>query len=168
MTRDLRLEYQAGEDRLVLNLIEGAAVRRFWLTRRQCLALVMACGPEASASAAKPKVPAGAAARSGGLLASPGAAPAAGAAPGGAVEASPPAALPSLARLGLRRAGEELRLSLTAEVGPPLRLRLTAADQARLVGQLHLLARRAQWDLPEAVARLVAQAAASQARRTLH
>lgn len=103
--------------------------RAYWLTRRQCVALLRAC-EEAPLERADPE---GAAARAG--------------------PKAPPAGLPAdlqpkLARVGLRRSARSLLLRLQAADEPQaLQLTLGPADQAQLRNSLLQLGRRAQWGL---------------------
>jgi hypothetical protein len=154
LSNDLQLTYEAGQDRLVLTMSGAVGVRRFWLTRRQCTALVLACS-EAEGEPPPLKVaPASAVARE----QQPGTT---GAATQGEAEADVEPAGPSLMRLSLRRLPDGLRLSLAAVAAADLRpvhLLLKPVDQLSLLRTLRFLATKAQWDLDVAESRAAANA----------
>lgn len=127
----MRLRYDPAEDRIAMLVPRSGDARAYWLTRRQCMALLRACeepgteGADAHAQVARtaPK--------------------------------PPPAALPAdlqpkLARVGLRRSAKALMLRLqAADEAQALQLTLGPSDQSRLRDSLLQIARRAQWALGE-------------------
>lgn len=159
---DLQLSYDVLQDRLVLALSDAAGVHRFWLTRRQCVALVLACrAAEGVPSPLKvaPAMTAGQPQQGQGDAARP-----AQQEPVGAAEH---VASPDLVRLGLRRVPQGLRLTLGA-AGPadqgPVHLLLKPGDQLSLLRSLRHLATQAQWDLDVAESRAAAHALIRKAR----
>lgn len=163
MSANLQLEWSREEDRLLLSVVGAAGIERFWLTRRQCLALVGACrdakgeAPPLKVSPSPQKASSGPAAgpeTSAAKTAVAGKKAVTQQKPGAAGQAGPA----RLARLGLGKTAKGLRLVLEAEESTPVKLMLKAEDQLSLVRTIRFLAEQAQWDLSAAEARLTAQA----------
>ena len=143
----MQLDYQPGEDRLVLTLAGEASVQHFWLTRRQCITLVVACrSAQGEAPALKVATQAAMSPQQSRTEQSSGAGP-------------------QLARLTLRKLPHGLRLTISPEGGPALNLLLKSVDQLGLLRTLLHLANRAHWDLDAAEYRAAANAVMNKARR---
>lgn len=141
----MRLRFDAAEDRVVLLLEEDGAARAVWLTRRQCIALVLT-GREAVQGAAVAAAPR----RSGNMRQQ--------------TDAWPEVA-PQRIELRWRRLPDGLRLLLTTGKKNTLRLDLKQPDLAWLLKTLTQLAHRAQWDIDAALVRIEKRQAGP---RTLH
>lgn len=131
----LKTRYDPKEDRIQLSLYPGEGARRaFWLTRRQCVALLQvirqtlktspSAGPKAATLRAQGK--------------DLGAAPAS----------------PKLAQLRWRRLAGGLSLVFIGDEGERMRLNLGAAELSILQKTLLQLARRAQWEVEATLQRL--------------
>lgn len=152
MSADLQLNYQQGEDRLVLTLVGEAGVQHFWITRRQCIGLAAAFHD------AQGKMPA--------LKVAPAVkVSVAQAGQGGDAVSQAEQKTPQLARLTLRKVAQGLRLSLSTEATVSLDLLLKPIDQLSLLRTLRHLASLAQWDLEAAELRAASNAGVRKARR---
>lgn len=149
----LKLDFHAPEDRMVFTLRSEQRVHRYWLTRRQCVGLVLACR---RVMASLPNLPELERAEKAGRLAP-------------AVHAEDPTALqPSLTRVAVRRHQQDLGLTFSGEEGKGQTVRLAPVEQLRLLRNLRRLADRALWDLDAAIARQAAQRVRSDTGVWLH
>lgn len=154
----IQIGYDAAQDRLLITLTSALGQQRFWLTRRQCIALVVALG-RAQAEEVPLKSAPSATAVTASHASTPGQS-----AEGGAALQEPPA----LCRLSLRETAQGLRLGLQSvakEAGASKSVVLQAREQVLLRKTLRHLAMRAQWDLDAAEARAAANAALKKAQR---
>jgi hypothetical protein len=154
----LQLGYDADQDRLLITLTSVLGQQRFWLTRRQCIALVVALGRAQGEEAPLKFAPAASAGLASQLCTSV----------QREVEGSVPEEPPALCRLSLRETAQGLRLGLrpaVKEAGASRSLVLQAREQVLLRKTLRHLAMRAQWDLDAAEARAAANAALKKAQR---
>ncbi|MCX8050199.1 MAG: hypothetical protein N3A55_11155 [Methylohalobius sp.] len=133
----LKAKYDPKEDRIQLTLHPAdKSPQAFWLTRRQCVALLQviqetlkALPPTAGARAAASKAP-------------------------GDSRIAMPQASPQLARLRWRRLPKGLRLVFMTEEKKGMRLELGAVELGGLQKTLLQLARRAQWEVEATLQKL--------------
>lgn len=145
---DIQLGFDVLEDRIILTLAGESQGQAFWLTRRQCIAIIKACQMTEHEDTPAPKV--GASSK------------------GQPKPQWPIECQPKLAELNLRRVAKGLRITIKAKDCAPIALLLTPADQIRIKRKLKQLAIRVQWDIEAAEARIVANQALHSALKRLH
>lgn len=164
-TASMNLDYHGFEDRVLLHLPQAGPVQRFWLTRRQCLALILACrgaggeAPPLQVSPA-PSPETQALAPSEATVSS-----AAGVSAPAHRIGKPEACHP---KLQITRKAQALHLALLPAEGErygPIRLTLGPREQLGLVKTLRHLAARARWDIDAAESRAAANAVMHKAQR---
>lgn len=149
----LKLDFNAQEDRMVFTLQAPQQVHRYWLTRRQCVGLVLACR---RVMASLPNLPALARAEKTGRPST------------AAPEEEAISVQPTLTRVAVRRQQQTLALTFSGHGEAPQTVRLGPAEQLRLLRHLRRLAERARWDLNAAIARQAAQRVRSDTGVWLH
>lgn len=127
----MRLRFDPAEDRIAV-LLSADRPRAFWLTRRQCVALLNACRQVQEKAK---QLPVGAASRK------------------ARTAIRWPAEIELVTRLRVRRLTGGLRLVFTAGERS-VRVDLAVADLSAFVKSLLQLTERARWDLDVALARL--------------
>ncbi len=138
---------------MVFTLLAPQQVHRYWLTRRQCVGLVLACR---RVMASLPNLPALERAEQGGR-------------PVHAAHAEDLKPLqPSLTRVAVRRHQQALALTFSGQGEAAQTVRLGPVEQLRLLRNLRRLADRALWDLDAAIARQAAQRVRSDTGVWLH
>ncbi len=138
---------------MVFTLHAPQQVHRYWLTRRQCVGLVLACR---RVMASLPNLPELERAEKAGRLAP-------------VVHAEDPTGLqPSLTRVAVRRHQQDLALTFSGHGEASQTVRLGPVEQLRLLRNLRRLAERASWDLDAAIARQAAQRVRSGTGLWLH
>lgn len=162
MSTNLELGFDPAQDRLVLTLATATGQQRFWLTRRQCIALLVACR---GAQGEAPPLKVATSAKSGGaaraasrddLSVMPACSPDGS---GGNTELV-------LAKLTLRKLPQGVRISLRANLGDePVNLFLKPQEQLSLLRTLRHLGSRANWDLDAAESRAAANVVLKKAQR---